>query len=419
MRLPRIHPDRRTTRVLQASAVVVISVWVGWMGYLAAPRLIPGWSSWVYLVLSIALAALAATAMLGAILIARIDSELATQQESTERRETRPRHRAEQPSDVAALISTADAQEVDNLARTRVSREFASALSRPAAPGAPALEETPVAVAAPTSPAVGGALPVTEDDPRWLPAVRRLAAALDATWRPEDLTMSGRGVIELADLGHQGTELDYDTVLAFVGDYVMVKGGESPTSGRDWRGALAAPTTRTGEEQRPAQVTEPAAAPRWQRDLEWERAVRRAMSVLAVEIEPSDGWLAGRGKSQLTDAVIVQVPELGRGDVEALVGDYMEVRAGYATRSGRAWGEALATLSVQTWRLLVVDIIASRGRVPISAAAIKHRLDRMPIGGRTDTDALDELLATLVKEGIVAKHDNAYRYVGQDGRQAG
>ncbi|MEU7591269.1 hypothetical protein AB0A95_33855 [Micromonospora sp. NPDC049230] len=566
MRLPHIHPDDRAATAFQAVAAVALCTWTGWTTYLAAPRLVPDRPGWAYLVLSLAFAVVAGLAVLGAVMGARIVGEQTAWRTIATHREAQERHLAEQPADVVALVGAATLapEKADELAKERVDREFATVGAGNAGALGATLENLPdsVAVTAPVSPGPGTPATVTEDDPRWLPAVRRLAAALDATWRPVDLTMSGRGVFELAELGRQVPELDEDTVTDFVGDYVMVKAGKQSLSGRDWQGALTTAGSRWagGEEwvaafcrlaesligeirpndgtlsgrgfraltdimvglhpelpsfavyafvrdyinvrsggrehenwhkmlaglpwdargalvldmvrasgdaglsgtellervdrlgasetaglgwvrttvqalyalgelenvdgrhrirapQQPAtQAVGPATSVA---DPRWAPAVRRAMGVLAAEIRPDDGHLASRGKSQVTNAVVARVPELGRGEVEALVGDYMEVRAGYVPRSGRAWGEALATLPTTIWRLLVIDLIVSRGGDWISATAVAQRLDRMPIGGRTDLGALDALLDELVEEGLLVQEGDLYRHLGQGGRQAG
>jgi hypothetical protein len=78
------------------------------------------------------------------------------------------------------------------------------------------------------------------DDPRWLPAVRRLASMMAEQTRPGDGTPIGAGTSEIARrLAAQVPELGMATVRDFVHDWMESRAPMPlPLTGRDWGGAL-------------------------------------------------------------------------------------------------------------------------------------------------------------------------------------
>lgn len=331
MRLPRL---RLVGRAVETGAVLLPGLWCGWMTYLAAPRLLsPDLATWTHPALAVVAGGAVALMVLGGTWCARGAGAHAAWQ--------------------------------------------GIPLAPPSAPSVPAGadEAAEMLVAEPVEMLVAEP---TEAD------FRRLGEVLAAELRPDDCRgMEGRGVIALADLvGRRVPGLDEETVTAFVGDYVMVRAGLAPTSGRDWLGALALAERVTGPD-----------------DPRWPAAVRRMAEVLISEIRPEDGNLAGRGVSQVAAATAARVPELGKATVQDFVRDFMEVRAGYEPKSGRYWGDALAGLTRKTRGDLVVALVASRRGRGMPRQDLVEQFSRLGIEGRLGFEGLVSLADDVVRQG--------------------
>ncbi|MFI7608869.1 hypothetical protein ACIBTV_27665 [Micromonospora sp. NPDC049366] len=239
------------TAVVQGAAVVAVAGWSGWWAYQAqtgaegVPPLLAAGGAGIA----------AALAVLTALVFARAAGaqdarQVIADQDAERARERRVgRHRAAlagQPvaaavGEWAAVNSGAGGVPARRVLENAAAHRFAlpAGLRGAKASAARMLAEQGgdvVAVAdrpASVEPAVG------PEDARWLPAVRRLAAAMAVAWQPGDGSPTGRGVIDLADrMEPLVPELDDETVVDFVGDFVVMRAGHRPTSGRDWHGAL-------------------------------------------------------------------------------------------------------------------------------------------------------------------------------------
>lgn len=380
MRLPRIHPADRALDAGQALTVLTSGCTTGLLTWAVTTQ--------PELYVSAAFGAAALT--LGGQMWARQAGARSARRALNAHLESQRRHQAE-TADVGGVPPAA----VDT---DPAARQLTAAGAGKAGVMGRMIAELPDGAA--VTVVEGKRATLSPEDEGWLPAVRQVVELLDKVWKPGDGGVEGRGVFELASLVSMGVGgLDEETLVALVGDYVMVRAGKSPTSNRGWHGALDEVTFGDS----PIDLG----------------AVRRLAVELLGVIRREDGYgFGGRGIGDLTSMMAAVVPELPIGLVRRFVRDYIHVRDGVRVHAN--WHRMLGGLAEEHRAAWIIDLVTYTGNDGLDLNALAIRIDRM---GGSDEDGLawvKPLAGRLVRERKLSYDGGRYRgprmVVGGDGR---